>query len=596
MAALAVSATLAWGGMAPGFTIAASPNAVCDTNSSVPLDGHQVCGERIAAENKGGRDVFVYRGIKYATAERWENPKPYKQTADIKALQFGAVCPQSLSPAAQASHTKYSEDCLFVNVWRPASVPANVKLPVMVFIHGGAFLTGAGSDFVYDGTAFARRGAILVTLNYRLGALGFLYAKGGQVNADGNYGLRDQQEALHWVNDNIAAFGGDLSRITVFGESAGAMSTALHTFDVPTSAKFFQSAIMESDVGGSVFQSAAAQIRQGNGLLNTLCKMAPPPKGVTCGADWLKKRIPATVIVDHQFSTGDKGGLDVLLHLLEGSTLPWSPVVDGTFVMGQPFDGYAAGMPAKPVAFGINADEGAMFLAMPIKMAHLVIPNPAKAPTPAEYEFALKKKFGTDPDVISVDPERYGPRGHHATSGYSAAGAAFANVITDYVFACGDELMASKSAGKDQPVYAYYFSQPIFFSFLEIESLGKNPVDNGACDPKWGLTCHGTELPYVFDTVKLIPQIDPAYPLGATDADVARDMNAAWFAFASDPRNPGPLWKSYKDGAKAVQWHGTVQPDGSITTQGDPYDIADNSHCTFWHTKPPYNGTAVSQD
>jgi len=200
--------------------------------------------------------VNVWRGLPYAQAPVGEGrfrapqpPQPWTEVREVSA--FGAVAPQlsvglesrfNVRPGA-AQLPAQSEDCLFLNVWAPAA-PGNY--PVMVWVHGGSFVTGSGSMPLYDGARFAAQGeVVVVTLNYRLGALGFLHLADLGPGFDNNLGLLDQVAALRWVQQNIAAFGGDPGRVTIFGESAGAMSIAA-LLGMPAAEGLFQAAILQS--------------------------------------------------------------------------------------------------------------------------------------------------------------------------------------------------------------------------------------------------------------------------------------------------------------------------------------------------------------
>jgi len=191
----------------------------------------------------------VYHGIPFAAPPtgdlRWRPPAPVQPWEGVlNATQYSATCPQPGSPA----HLNMSEDCLYLNVWTPAR-SADEKLPVMVFFYGGGFKEVASSMPVYNGTTLARNGVIVVTPNYRLGALGFLAHPQldfeSPHNASGNYGIMDQQAALSWVQRNIDKFGGDPSRVTIFGQSAGAESVLIHIAS-PTSKGLFRQGIIES--------------------------------------------------------------------------------------------------------------------------------------------------------------------------------------------------------------------------------------------------------------------------------------------------------------------------------------------------------------
>ncbi|MBL8206532.1 MAG: carboxylesterase family protein, partial [Blastocatellia bacterium] len=203
--------------------------------------------------------VSTYKGIPYAAStageNRWKPPQPVKAWQGVRdATAFGMDCPQAPYPQGSIFYRPprpQSEDCLCLNVWTAAK--AGDKRPVMVWIHGGALTRGSGATPTYDGTNYAKKGVVLVTINYRLGPLGFLAhpeltAESAQ-RSSGNYGLLDQIAALKWVQQNIAAFGGDPKRVTIFGESAG--STSVSTLMASPLAKgLFQRAIGES--GASV--------------------------------------------------------------------------------------------------------------------------------------------------------------------------------------------------------------------------------------------------------------------------------------------------------------------------------------------------------
>jgi para-nitrobenzyl esterase len=215
----------------------------------------------------------IYRGIPYAAppvgARRWAPPAaPAKWTAPRDATAFGPICPQPPrgdGAIAQGGNQKQSEDCLYLNVFAPHG---GKHLPVMVWIHGGAHRFGSGSGAIYDGTRFAKDGVILVSINYRLGLLGYFahpaLTKAAGANAPlGNYGQMDQIAALQWVKRNIAAFGGDPDNVTVFGESAGG-SSILYLLAAPSAKGLFNKAIVES--GGGWFNAATLTAKETEGV------------------------------------------------------------------------------------------------------------------------------------------------------------------------------------------------------------------------------------------------------------------------------------------------------------------------------------------
>jgi para-nitrobenzyl esterase len=229
--------------------------AIADPNV-VRIDSGEIRGT--TSEHAG--DVRVFRGIPYAAstegANRWKPPQPVAKWEGIRdCTKFGPACPQPAYPKESVYYRDpepQSEDCLRLNVWTAAK-EANEKRPVMVWIHGGALTRGSGAVDIYDGTSLAKKGVVIVTINYRLGPLGFFahpdLTKESSEHASGNYGFLDQVAALEWVKRNISQFGGDPGCVTIFGESAGAMSVCVMTVS-PLSRGLFHRAISES---GSAF-------------------------------------------------------------------------------------------------------------------------------------------------------------------------------------------------------------------------------------------------------------------------------------------------------------------------------------------------------
>ena len=217
--------------------------------------------------------VAAYKGIRYATAGRWEYPTPVTRwEGTYQATAYGAACyqPRSFYDEAQVpekafyynefrrgEHYDYSEDCLFLNIWTPADAGPDARLPVLFYIHGGGFTGGCGHEKHFDGPAWPTKGVVAVTINYRLGPLGFacLPELSAEAGHTGNYGLYDQLCALQWVHDNIAAFGGDPDRVTLMGQSAGAMSVQQLCLS-PLTRGLAAGAVMSS--GGGVGEEFAA--------------------------------------------------------------------------------------------------------------------------------------------------------------------------------------------------------------------------------------------------------------------------------------------------------------------------------------------------
>jgi para-nitrobenzyl esterase len=266
----------------------------------VRLDAGLVSGGETSASG-----VRVFRGLPFAAPpvgdNRWRAPQPVPHWDGVRdASQFGNVCiqadtrPRYVNIANMDGSPALSEDCLYLNVWTPAD-SASDRLPVMVFFYGGAFTDGGGAPPLYDGTALAERGAIVVTMNYRLGPFGFLahpaLTSESTYGSSGNYGILDMVASLEWVQKNIAAFGGDPGNVTIFGQSAGAMAiTSLMTS--PLTEGLFQRAIAESIMGGGASpngpnatlaaqEQAGAQAAERAGLATLAAMRALSPEEVT---------------------------------------------------------------------------------------------------------------------------------------------------------------------------------------------------------------------------------------------------------------------------------------------------------------------------
>jgi para-nitrobenzyl esterase len=362
-------------------------------------------------EGAAGDGVLIFKGIPFAAstagANRWRAPQPVAAWSGVKAAtSFGAACPQPhLSDDAWARVGPQSEDCLFLNVWRPTKVETGGDA-VMVFIHGGSFTRGAAGVPLYDGAALARRGVVVVTINYRLGRLGyFAHPALSAENADGmlgNYGMMDQIAALKWVQKNIRALGGDPKKVTVFGESAGAVAVQMLATS-PAAKGLFVRAIAES--GGGT--AAAASIRGG------------PLTAEAFGATWanglgLKDATPAQL-----------RAIPVADVLKPG---PVGPMADGVLVTRSPGDVYRRGEQL-PVGLmiGGNSHEASLFGDNPASV------KPALGAAYPELLEAAKvhpTKAGAEPDLITqglaIQPSRY---------------------------------LAQRNAAAGLPAYSYFFDQ-----------------------------------------------------------------------------------------------------------------------------------------
>lgn len=274
-------------------------------------------------------EVASFKGLTYASppvgARRWRAPQPTPESSEMHtAYKYGAACLQPALPDT-------SEDCLTLNVFRPFGVDG--PLPVMMFIHGGGFISGTANERLFDGARLAQAGLIVVTANYRLGALGWLAYPALSEGGSGNYGLMDQIAALHWVHDNIAAFGGDPNNVTLFGRDAGATSIALLMLSAQ-SRDLFQKAILQSIPGRARLRSAKDAEAVGRQFAAALGSQAD-----------LRTAEPRRLLAAEG-------------RLLEKSQRSFAPMMDGGLVTEDIAAGFAAGHQSRiPLIVGSNDDE-----------------------------------------------------------------------------------------------------------------------------------------------------------------------------------------------------------------------------------------------
>ena len=455
--------------------------------------------------------VLSFKGVPFAAppvgALRWRAPQPAAAWSGVRpATEYGHDCMQEPFPSDAAPlGTKPAEDCLVMNVWRPAASAAR-KLPVMVWIYGGGFVNGGSSPAVYDGSQFARRGIVFVSFNYRIGRFGFFaHPELTRENPDGgllgNYGYMDQIAALKWVQRNIAAFGGDPANVTVFGESAGGGSVHM-LLTSPLARGLFAKAIIESGGGrGGLMGSKSVRDIEPSGVA---LARANGIQGEGPDALAALRALPAEKVVN---------GLNMATMGAAGGTYAGGPVVDGKIVVENPDDAYRAGRNAKvPVMIGANsADIGFAFAK---SMDELLTP------------------FGANRDKARAvyDPANSGD--------VRSVGA---KVAMDRTMEEPARFTAAEFAGQGLPSYEYRFS-------YVADSMRK----------QWPGAPHATEIPYVFDTVAAKYGKD----LTAADEATARAANAYWanFAKTGDPNGPGlPHWPRYAAASDGIM---DFTPDG----------------------------------
>ena len=434
--------------------------------------------------------VTVYKGIPYAAPPvgdlRWRDPQPVTPWPGVKqADHFSPECMQMGAYPPDAPAEPMSEDCLYLNLWKP-DTPDNGKLPVMVWIYGGALQNGSGSVPLYAGDVLAKHGVVVVTFNYRLGVFGFLahpeLSQESPHHSSGDYGLLDQIAALRWVQRNIGAFGGDPRQVTVFGQSSGSISLSALTAS-PLARGLFQRAIGES---GGLFEPLDLE-----------------PELVLPGAEQQGRDFAAQA---HAAS------LEALraLPAAELLKMDFDPVliVDGYAIPKAPYDVYRAGQ-ENPVAvlIGSNADEGRILMG-----SHKV--------TLGNYAEVLGMQF--PPLLVKLLAPAPGTTDQQAQ-------AAAARFNTDMRFRWDMWTWARLASGQDKPVYFYQFDRT-------------PPYPAGSRYAGLGAT-HGMEMPYVFG------HLDPgAAPWTAADQKLSATLIAYWtnFAKTGDPNGPGlPTWPQY---------------------------------------------------
>ncbi|MFF8292202.1 carboxylesterase/lipase family protein [Streptomyces sp. NPDC016309] len=406
----------------------------------------------------------AWTGTRDATAHGPTPPKaPY-------APPFDTLIPETTIPG---------EDCLNLNVWTPSPGPG-ARLPVMVWLHGGAFTNGSAASSAYDGSAFARDGVVFVSLNYRLGAEGFLHLDG----VPDNRGLLDQTAALEWVRDNIASFGGDPDRVTLFGESAGAMSIGVLLGDARARGLFHR-AILQSGAAHHFLRPASA--RRITARLAAKLDVAPTPGAFA--AVPLDRLLPAQAELRAEIGARPDPAMWGEAAL---NAMPFEPVTDGPVLPGPDC--------GVDLLVGSNREEYRLFL-VPTQRLHLLSEDRLRAAAEA---------YGLDPDKAL-------PVYRDARPGASP-GELFDAMVTDWFFRIPAVRLAESVPGS----YVYEFARR-----------------SSAFGGRLG-ACHAGELAYVFDRLG-----DPVYaPLTGEDPSqpVADAMHGAWVAFAT---TGDPGWPAY---------------------------------------------------
>jgi para-nitrobenzyl esterase len=475
-------------------------------------------------------ELFVFRGIPFAAPpvgpRRFRPPQPVAPWTGARgATRFGGSAPQrplrlDFLPGFEVG--PQDEDCLYLNVTTPGLDDA--RRPVLVWIHGGGFAIGSGSQTMYDATRLARRGdVVVVTINYRLGALGFLELSellGEEYSGAGNLGILDQVAALRWVRDEIEAFGGDPRNVTIFGESAGGMSVGT-LLGTPAAAGLFQRAIPQSGAAHNVHPPAVAR-EVAERMLDAL--------GIPRGEAWRLREVPPAQILEAQ----DKVTLEVMGRV---ALLPFQPTLDGGVLPEPPLEAIRRGL-SRDVAVlaGATRDEWKLFALMDPTLASL---------DEAGAVGRLSRWLGDRAGAV-LEAYRDARAGRAPTDPRSL----FLAIESDRVFRIPAVRLAEAQRAHQPHTYKYLFTweSPLFGDVL------------GAC--------HGIDVPFVFGLVDL-PGADRFIGKGPEVQALAERTMDAWLAFArsGSPAHAGlGAWPAYDDPDRPTMLLG---PECGV--QSDPF-------------------------
>jgi para-nitrobenzyl esterase len=456
-----------------------------------------------AVEGKTVGKIREFKGIPFAQPPvgplRWKAPQPLPAWPGVrKAQSFGAAC---IQPRPTAVHiyanppAKISEDCLTLNIW----APENTKdAPVIVWIHGGALATGYSHEGMYDGAKLAARGAIVVSINYRLGVLGYMAHPGLSAESpdgvSGNYGLLDQIAALEWVKANIGAFGGDANNITIAGESAGALSV-MYLMASPKARGLFHKAIAQSAY--MISTPSLKEARHGEPAAEATGERVAAALGAADIA--ALRKVDPVALTDGAAKAG---------------YFPWG-TVDGKILPGQLVDIFDRGEQAPvPMIAGFNIGE--------IRSLRILAPRvPANA---AAYEAAIRERYGDLADAwLKLYPAKDLAETILATP-------------RDALYGWTSERLAIKQAALGQPAYLYLFDH----GYPAASEAGLHGF-------------HAAEIPFIFGTAGDTPPYWPKIPDTVAERKFANAMGDYWVSFArtGKPEAAGQaVWRPYgKDAA-----------------------------------------------
>jgi len=491
--------------------------------------------------------LWKFLGVPYAQAPvgnlRWSPPVSLRWTGTFNATAYGPSCAQApgyyLGESCRA-YTRgkclgYAEDCLNMNIWTSSTTSAK---PVMVWVHGGCFVSGSASSLGYDGTNLvSTQDVVVANIQFRLGAFGYLASDSlrsrDPLGSTGNYGLMDNVFALQWIQTNIAGFGGDPTRVTIFGESSGAGQVS-QLLGIPESWPYYHRGIMESGTGSfwTYMNLEAASVNFKKVLTNTDCSSHSGQTQVSCLLNASSSKVSSAVSV---------------VPCIDGCT--WAPVVDGVYVRDETVNLARAGKlkPNVSIIAGFNLDDGAMFVSG--------FPDALTSMSSRSLKSYYSGRFGSNASstLQATFPVPSVSNPDWLSNYFSSAD----ECETDFSYACSAQWVSSAVGSFGSTAYMYQFSEPT----------------------SYGLTLHGDDIGYVFGTIS-----NPT----ASQSNVASTMTKYWANFAKygDPNSNGlPVWPIWDSSAALLN----ISSNSKVQTF--PSDSFNG--CSFFNTHWNHYGNCV---
>ncbi|TPX33165.1 hypothetical protein SmJEL517_g03833 [Synchytrium microbalum] len=526
--------------LASGPASAAASVTSTSTSNGIILDYGTLFGK-----NSPDGTAKLWLGIPYAAppvgALRFKPPAaPQNLGNSFQATSFGNWCPQDpVQSIINIATPTQSEDCLTLNVYAPVNSSSNSSLPVMVFIHGGSYDSGSGGSEEYNGTNLIKNSptpVIVVTFNYRLGVLGYLSSQELLDDGSTNPGMLDQVAAFTWVKKYIGAFGGDSTRITAFGESAGAQSIGAHLISYGGNQTIFGRAILES---GSTLSGPLpmANSANSNTAFNAIASY------VNCNTSTSKVNCMRNVTWQAMYNA--QSTYQQTLNSVVRIGL-FTPVVDGKYILTKPTAAVTQGLFSKtPIMLGTNSQEGTLFVPGSVDLAEQFY-NASYALSLFVQSFSSALPAGSANTVLSLYPVS-----SYNNSAVRAAG----DIFADLAFTCPAMNLSRAMTAAGVPVYKYRFNQLL----LQAQTLWARDG-----------VFHSTELPFVFAT-----------GIAPSELPLSQTIIGFWTRFAAtgNPNGGNATWPVYAAGGPQIVLQSSTLP--SLSTESDP---SKDAQCAFWQS------------